>query len=526
MAVTGDDTLAKSAAGSGAVRRAGYVGALFLSSAGGLILEIVAGRMIAPYVGMSLYTWTAVIAVVLAGFSIGHWIGGRMATLGHAGSCWRLAWLLGLAALTTAACLPLIRLLSPSVLSAGLHPITAIVLLTGALFLLPSLFVGAVSPILTKLAVDTLPQEPGRAIGLMFASGAIGSIAGTLAAGYLLISWIGSIGSVLAVAAGYLLLAGGFAWAARPTARRAAVAASAFLLAALSLLGLANHAQALTSPCRVESQYYCIQVLDFGAETGRPSAVMVLDHLGHGINDRDDPTVLHSSYLRLTDRLLRRRLGAEERFAAFFIGGGANTLPRAWGAQHANADLVVAEIDPAVTAVAREALWFDPKANTRVAHGDARVVLRDLPAGARFDVIVGDAFHDISVPQHLTTLEFAQLLQSRLTPRGFYAINVIDSARRPLFLLALARTLGAVFPQVEVWMDPQQVRGGGRITYVVTAGTEAFGTDRGEELETTRWIRWPDEELARSIARSGVPLLTDDYAPVDRLMLDVLAEEP
>lgn len=521
-----DDALAVETAGNSGLRRTGYAGALFLSAAGGLILEIVAGRMIAPYVGMSLYTWTAVIAVVLAGFSIGHWIGGRLATLGHEGSCWRLAWLLGLAALTTAACLPLIRLLSPSLLSAGLHPITAIVLLTGSLFLLPSLFVGAVSPILTKLAVDTLPREPGRAIGLMFASGAVGSIAGTLGAGYVLISWIGTIGSVLAVATGYLLLAGGFAWAARPSARQGTIAASAFLLAALSLLGLASHAQALTSPCRVESQYYCIQVIDFGAETGRPSAVMVLDHLGHGINDRDDPTVLHSSYLRLTDRLLRRRLGADERFEAFFIGGGANTLPRAWGANYLEASLLVAEVDPAVTQVAREAMWFEPGAKTRVEHGDARIVLRDLPAEAQFDVIVGDAFHDISVPQHLTTLEFAELLQSRLKPRGFYAINVIDSARRPLFLLALARTLGAVFPQIEVWMDPEQVRGGGRITYVVTAGTEGFGSDHAEGLEAERWIRWPEEELARSIERSGVPLLTDDYAPVDRLMLDVLAEEP
>lgn len=41
-------------------------------SAASLVVEIVAGRMLAPYVGMSLYTWTSVIAVVLAGFSAGH----------------------------------------------------------------------------------------------------------------------------------------------------------------------------------------------------------------------------------------------------------------------------------------------------------------------------------------------------------------------------------------------------------------------------------------------------------------------
>ena len=48
-------------------------------AAASLVVEIVAGRMLAPYVGMSLYTWTSVIAVVLAGFSAGHWAGGRLA---------------------------------------------------------------------------------------------------------------------------------------------------------------------------------------------------------------------------------------------------------------------------------------------------------------------------------------------------------------------------------------------------------------------------------------------------------------
>ena len=61
------------------MRQFAYGLALFVSSAGGLIIEIVAGRLLAPYVGMSLYTWTAIIAVVLAGLSVGHWIGGALA---------------------------------------------------------------------------------------------------------------------------------------------------------------------------------------------------------------------------------------------------------------------------------------------------------------------------------------------------------------------------------------------------------------------------------------------------------------
>ena len=190
-------------------RQAFYGAAVFLSSAGGLVLEIVAGRLLAPYVGMSLYTWTAIIAVVLAGFSIGHWIGGRLAgpdcdaTAGGR----RVAYALALASAASLACLALLRWLSAPVLSSGLPVLAAIVLLAALLFLLPSLFVGIVSPILTKLAVDASPGDPGRAIGRMYALSAVGSIVGTLSAGYLFVSWVGSTGTVLAVAAVYAALA-------------------------------------------------------------------------------------------------------------------------------------------------------------------------------------------------------------------------------------------------------------------------------------------------------------------------------
>ena len=55
---------------------------ILASSACGLIIEIVAGRLLAPVFGMSLYTWTSIIAVVLAGLSVGHWVGGNL-TRGH-----------------------------------------------------------------------------------------------------------------------------------------------------------------------------------------------------------------------------------------------------------------------------------------------------------------------------------------------------------------------------------------------------------------------------------------------------------
>jgi predicted membrane-bound spermidine synthase len=73
-----------------------------------LVVEIVAGRMLAPYVGMSLYTWTSIIAVVLAGFSIGHWWGGHIAERPARQALSLTGWVMLAAAVSTAGALLLL----------------------------------------------------------------------------------------------------------------------------------------------------------------------------------------------------------------------------------------------------------------------------------------------------------------------------------------------------------------------------------------------------------------------------------
>jgi spermidine synthase len=493
---------------------------VFLTSAAALVVEIVAGRLIAPYVGMSLYTWTAIIAVVLAGLSVGHWIGGHLAgpAVDARAGALRVAGALAAASATTLLALPLLRLLA-ALLVGGDRPLVSIVLLAGTLFLAPSLFVGIVSPVLTKLAVDAEPSRPGRAIGRMYALGAAGSILGTLAAGYLFISWIGTTGTMLAVTALYAALAVSFAVAARHAAAPVA------LVVALAGAGVwAARTDALTSPCLAESDYYCIRVVDFSADSGRPSAVMVIDHLGHSINDRDDPALLYSPYLHLVDELMRRRTNGAAP-AAFFIGGGGFTLPRAWASERADARLIVAEIDPAVTAAARDHMWFDPlKPGLDVRHADARRALQELPRAPLFDVVLGDAFHDVSIPAHLVTREFHREIAARLKPDGFYAINVIEDIAAPRFLFALVRTMQLDFAAVEVWLDEDSLRDGGRVTFVAFGAAEPNPAARVESRRKIgrRWLRWPQADLDERIAAAAVPVMTDDYAPVDRLMSHLL----
>src|SRR3546814_6808374 len=74
-------------------------------------------------------------------------------------------------------------------------------------------------------------------------------------------------------------------------------------------------------------------------------------------------------------------------------------------------------------------------------HADARATLARLPADQRFDLILGDAFHDFSIPPHLVTREFHRLVRDRLAPGGAYAINVIDQSENPRFTFALVKTM-------------------------------------------------------------------------------------
>lgn len=500
-------------------RGLGDAATMLLTAALGLVVEIVAGRLLAPYVGMSLHSWTAIIAVVLGGFSVGHWWGGRLAgadcdrRIGHR----RLGWLLAGCAVATLLAVPALRLAAPWLDREGVSPLVAILGLSLAGFFLPSLLVGTVSPIVTRLAVaEALPDEMGPVLGRMFALSALGAIAGTLAAGFLFIAWIGSSGTMLACAAAYGLLGVAHAWAGG--ARRSAVAAAGALL----LLPSAARLPALTSACDSESAYVCIRVVDAAATVGQPARLMVLDHLAHGVNVRDDPSLLVQSYLHLADELLTRR-GVPEAPQGFLLGGGAFTLPRLWAADHPRGHFTVAELDPAVAAAARRDFWLGDSPNLSIQAADGRVALQRLPAAPAFDVVLADAFQDLAMPVHLATREWHTAVRARLRPGGAYLVNVMEDRARPRFLLALAHTLAQDFPVVEVWVE-MAAAPGRRVTYLLLASdvptpvarlASRRGPDRG-------WARLPPDLVRARIAEAAVPVLTDDFAPVDRLMTHLL----
>ena len=172
-------------------------------SASSMVVEIVAGRMIAPYVGMSLYTWTAIIAVVLAGFSIGNWIGGKIATSKITTALRVSGGVMMFAAMSTACAGLMLRLLATPIISNTSEPLVAISLITMGAFFLPSVLAGIPAPILTVAAMRGRDNSE-YALGSMYAVGAFGAIIGTVAAGFLLIPHFGSTSTLSLVSVVYI----------------------------------------------------------------------------------------------------------------------------------------------------------------------------------------------------------------------------------------------------------------------------------------------------------------------------------
>ncbi len=490
---------------------------VFISSACIMILELVAGRIIAPYVGVSLYTWTSVIGVVLAGISLGNYLGGRLADR------WASLRLLGgIFLLGGLSCLGVLATDAVGTRAPGDWPIVIEILaITTVLFFAPCVILGTISPIVAKLAVRDL-AETGSTVGKIYAAGALGSIVGTFVTGFVLISWLGTYAVVWGVAA--ILFGLGLVFVLRGRWQPMLILGLIFLAGSV----LAFSQGWMRGPCTRETNYFCIKVRDDDKD-GVPVKVLILDRLVHSYTSLDDPTRLVYGYEQMYAEATAYRALRDDHLRALFIGGGGYTFPRYMEAVYPNSDIHVIEIDPGVTQVAHDMLGLEADSEVVTYNQDARLFLEGEPDEA-YDLILGDAFNDFSVPYHLTTREFNDRVRAWLAPDGLYLVNMIDGGRAD-FLRAYTHTLRQTFgyvylaPTIDYWRESS------RSTFVLVASQEPLdladlkGIDAGDEEPLLAQRMLDQEEIDQLLAEGRVVLLTDRHAPVDQMLAPVVRGE-
>ncbi len=485
------------AAGSGALGHRAAVALVFGSSAAVLVVEIVALRLLAPHLGLTLETSTLVIGLALAAIAGGSWVGGRWADERDGRAL--LGLLLGVSGAVVAATPFLVRG-SASFAGGGFLLVAA-----AATIIVPGWLLSAVTPIVTKLRLRRL-EETGSVVGSLSGIGTVGAITGTVLTGFVLVTRVPVTGIMVGLGVG-LAVAG---VVVEVTARRRAstIAGSVLLLGGLA-------AGVLPSGCDAETTYHCARVeADPARESGR---TLVLDNLRHSYVDLSDPTHLEFAYVRALAAAVDSRWAPGEPVGAHHLGGGGLTLPRYLAATRPGTVSTVSEIDPGVVAIDEQRLGLETGPLLRVRVEDARVGLRAVGSGS-LDLVVGDAFGGVSVPWHLTTREALAEVHRVLRPDGVYAANLIDNA--PLaFARAEVATLSTVFEHVALASTPEVTSGTGGGNLVVLASDTAIDGAAWQRAVTGRDTDWRVLEgaaLARWVGAS--PVLTDDHAPVDQLL--------
>jgi spermidine synthase len=499
---------------------------VFLSSACVMILELVAGRIIAPHVGVSLYTWTSVIGIVLAGISLGNYLGGRIADRAASprllGGIYMLA---GVSALIILSAEQMSVWLSiDRMTDSGLHIIVPIVLLTFVLFFPPAAILGMISPIVAKLAVRDL-EKTGSTVGQIYAFGTIGSIVGTFATGFWLISWFGTHTIVWGVAAllfllGTLLMVG----------TRSEWLVAAVLLVAGGSVAVQRQGW-LDGPCDQETNYFCIKV-HVEEKDGDDVRVLVLDRLVHSYSSLTDPTHLVYGYEKAyAEATAYRAQHLDRPPRALFIGGGGYTFPRYMEAVYPGSTVDVVEIDPGVTEVAYAELGLARDTSIVSYNEDARTYLERTP-NQSYDLVMGDAFNDFSVPYHLTTQGFNERVRAWLAPGGMYIVNIIDGGRG-LFLRAYVHTMRQTFDHVYLAPTIEDWRTSVRSTFVIIGTNEPLDmnalshTDGGDGSVILAPQIMALSDVDALLDEREKVVLTDRYAPVDQMLSAVfLDKEP
>jgi MFS family permease len=492
---------------------------VFLSSAAVLVLELLAARLLIPYVGNTIETYTAIIGVVLAGIALGTWLGGRAADRTEPRRL--LAPLLVVGGALAAGTVPIVDTLAIGLRGAG--PATTIIL-TSIAFLAPAAVLSAVTPVVIKLQLDRL-ERTGSVVGWLSAVSTFGGIAGTFLTGFVLVALFPTRATVRVVALlivlGGVVVALGLARAGRGERALGRLGAdgSAPLLgiAPLVIAGLAlTGSLATEGPCEDESAYYCLAVReDPERASGR---VLWLDTLPHSHVDLDDPTVLAFTYTAWYGDVLRAAFPDGRPLAALHVGAGGLTMPRFLRSEHPGSQQVVLELDPLVIDTAVQRLGYVPGTDVDVRTGDARTAVGQLVADVArvgtFDLVVGDAFGGIAVPWHLTTREFTADLATLLGTEGVYVLNVIDHGPRD-FLRAEVATIADVFAHVAV-LERADGRGG---NHVVIASMAPLPVDAIVAANRSRGRDDVVRHGAELRALAGdAAVLTDDLAPVDQLL--------
>lgn len=478
---------------------------VFVSGAVVMVLELTGSRILAPYLGTSMFVWTSLIGIILGSLSLGYYLGGKIAD--KKASFQGLAFILFIAAIL----IFLSGISKESVLKFIENNISEIrigaIIASVVLFAPASIFLGMVSPYSVKLKVHSL-EKTGSTVGNLYAISTIGSIFGTFFAGFYLISIFGSSKLIL-ILAGMMIICSLIAFSrqfAKTKILVLAVVAVELLILTIeeNRLAEANYIETDTSynHVRIYDTVYNrtgenIRVLDIGKTL---NSAMLLDE-----NRSDELVFPYMKFYNVAGQF------NPDLKTALMIGGGTFSYPKSFLKDFPMATIDVVEIDAKLTELAKKYFGLKDDPRMRIYHEDGRTFLNKTDK--KYDVIFGDAFRSFySVPYQLTTIESVEKMYDILNENGVVLVNVISAIEgdEGKFLRAEYATFKEIFPQVYVF-PINHPRDGSVVQNIMLIALKS-------ELVPNEF----PEQLWKKEIDNDMPVLTDDFAPVDQYINEML----
>lgn len=484
---------------------------VFLCGAIVMIFEIVGSRVLGPYFGTSIFVWTTLIGIVLGGLSFGYYFGGKIAD--------RKANLkiLSLIVFLAAASIGLTNLIKHSLLSSlqgsFLDDRMGLILGSLILFLPVSILLGMVSPYAAKLKLDNL-NTSGSTIGNLYALSTTGSIIGTFLAGFYLIPNLGTSKLLFTLVLVLIILS---LFLSKKNLLKTKV--TSLVIFSITLFAISTLNQMIENKgfIDVDTMYSRVLIYDHkDSNSGEEIRVMKTDSGNQSAMflNNNNLVIEYTKYYDLAEFF------NPELKKTLMIGGAGYSYPKHFLSKYPKATMDVVEIDPGVTELAKKYFRLEDHPRLTIYHEDGRVYLNET--NERYDAIFGDAFSSSSsIPYQLTTQEAVQKKYDVLNKNGVIVLNIISTieGEQGEFLRAEYATFKSVFPQVHLFPvsypnDSKKVQ---NIILVALKSKEKQKL-ASNNLELDEYLK----HIWNKKITDDMPILTDDYAPVDYYINKVL----
>lgn len=474
---------------------------VFFAGAIGMGLELIAARILSPYVGSSNVVWTSIIGIILASMSLGYWIGGKRADKNA--TIDQISDILLISAIFTSI-IPILETLVVKQLAEMIENLTISAILCAIIvFSIPSFILAMISPFAVKIKSKE-ESEIGSLSGRISSLSTIGSIIGTFSMGFLLIPNIG-VTNINIIITLLLIVLSIFSKEKKNKKYLYVIILNISIVLILIILGKwifkLNNPDILLD---TDSQYSRIWVKQIATEKNTYKTLQVDTGLESYIDINTGE--MGAKYLRFYDLFEYFNKNAEN---TLLIGGAAYTYPIHYLDKFKNKTIDVVEIDEKMTDIAKNEFGLDTS-NTRlnIYNQDGRSYLNY--SKNKYDTILIDAFKGMNAPFELTTYQALSNAKNSLNENGIVLTNIISSieGENSKFIQYEYATYESVFDDVKIFMVNSKDK-------KVEQNLILMGIKGNPEKNESKYAEYFNYlEMEVNDFKTNKKIVTDDFAPI------------